>query len=70
MSTKLCAPSETKDVNIKIFKMITRINQTKLLVKHILCDCKCKLNNTTSDSNQNGIMININVSVNSIISVK
>ena len=50
--------------------MITRINQTKLLVKHILCDCKCKLNNTTSDSNQNGIMIKINVSVNSIISVK
>ena len=26
LSTKLCAPSETKDVNIKIFKMITRIN--------------------------------------------
>ena len=31
--------------------MITRINQAKTLVKHILCDCKCKLDSTTCNSN-------------------
>ena len=26
LSTKICVPSETKDVNVEVFKMITRIN--------------------------------------------
>ena len=47
LSTKICVPSETKDVNVKVFRMITRINEVKSLVKHFSCDCKCKFDSTT-----------------------
>ena len=46
-STKVYVASETKDINIKEFNMITRINEAKTFTKHISCDCKCKFNNTT-----------------------
>ena len=38
LSTKICVPSETKDKNIKVFNMITRINEVITLVKHISYD--------------------------------
>ena len=47
LSTKICVPSETKDVNVKVFRMITRVNEVKSLVKHFSCDCKCKFDSTT-----------------------
>ena len=50
--TKLCVPSETKYVNVKIVNTITRINKSKTLVKHISCGFKCKFNSTTCNSNQ------------------
>ena len=42
------SPKITKDVNVKVFNMVTNKNEAKiLLVKHISCDCKCKFNSTT-----------------------
>ena len=29
-----------KDVNVKVFNMITRINEANTIIKHISCDCK------------------------------
>ena len=52
LSTKICILSRAKDVNVKVFNMITRINEAKTLVKCISCDCKCKVNSTTYNSNQ------------------
>ena len=52
LSMKIWVPSETKDINVKVFNMITRINEVKTLVKHISCDCKCKFNSATCNSNQ------------------
>ena len=40
LSAKICVPSKTKDVKIKIFNTITRINRVKVLIKHISWDCK------------------------------
>ena len=42
LSTKIIVPSKTKDINVKLFNIVTRINEAKTLVKHISCDCKCK----------------------------
>ena len=42
LSTKICVPSKTKDVNGKVFNIITRVNEAKTLVKHISFDCKRK----------------------------
>ena len=33
-----------QDVNVKVFSIITKTNQTKAMVKHISFDCKCKYN--------------------------
>ena len=43
LSTKICVPGKTKDVNFKVFNMIIKINDAKTLAKHISCDSKCKL---------------------------
>ena len=40
LSTKMCVSNEIKDINVKVFNMITRINETKSLIKHFSCDCK------------------------------
>ena len=52
ISTKIYVSSGTKDVNIKVFNMITRINEAKTLVKHISFDYKCKFENTARNSDQ------------------
>ena len=51
-STKICLPSETKDVNVKLFNLIKGLNEVKTMVKHVLCDCKCKFDSKTCNSNQ------------------
>ena len=52
LSMQIYVPSETKDINIKVFNMTTIINESKTLTRHISCDCKCKFNCTTCNSNQ------------------
>ena len=38
--SRICIPNKTKDV----FSMITRINGSETLTKHVPCDCKCNFN--------------------------
>ena len=51
LSTKICILSKTKDINVKLFSVITNKNEAKAMVKHISYDCKCKFNSTTCNSN-------------------
>ena len=41
-SNKLCVPNKTDDLNLSVFNMITGINESKTLTKHISCKCKCR----------------------------
>ena len=43
--------------------MITEINESKALIKHISYECICRLNGRKCNSDQCRIMINDNVSV-------
>ena len=52
LSPQMCVPKETKDINIKVFNMITNKNDAKAMTKHICFDCKCKFNGTACISNQ------------------
>ena len=53
ISTKICAPKETKDINVKTFDTITNKDETKAMTEHISCDCKCKFNSViTCNSKQ------------------
>ena len=53
LSPKICALKKTKDINIKVFNMITKKKEAETMIKHISCDCKWKFNSTRYNSNQN-----------------
>ena len=42
LSNKVCVPNKTEDLNLRLIKMVTRINELKTLAKNISCKCKCK----------------------------
>ena len=71
LSNKVCVPNKTEDLNLSIFNMITGINESKTLTKHISCKRKCKFDEKKKASQMNGgITINVDVSVKNIIYVK
>ena len=41
-SDKICAENKIEDVNLSVFNMTTRKNESKTLAKHASFDCKCK----------------------------
>ena len=48
---KVYIPNKTEDLNLSVFNMITDINESKTLTKHISCECKRKLDGTKCNSN-------------------
>ena len=43
LSNKVCAPNKTEDLNMSVFsRIITGINEPKILTKLISCRCKCR----------------------------
>ena len=41
--TKLCVPDIIKNINIKVFNLMSRINETRHIIWHETCKCKCRL---------------------------
>ena len=52
LSNKECVSNKTDNLNLNIFNMITRINKSKTLTKHISCECKCKFDERNCNSDQ------------------
>ena len=40
LSPKICVQKVTKNINIKVFNMITNSNEIKVMTKYISYDCK------------------------------
>ena len=40
---KLCVPDIVKDLNLKVFNMMSRINETRKVIWHETCKCVCRL---------------------------
>ena len=40
---KLCVPDIVKEMNIKVFNLLARINETRKIVWHETCKCVCRL---------------------------
>ena len=51
-SSRICVINKIKVVNLRIFKMITGINESKTLTKHISYKCICKFDTRKCSSNQ------------------
>ena len=43
---KACIPNKTEDLNLSMLNMITGINESKTLTKHISFKCKCRFDRT------------------------
>ena len=41
---KLCIPDVMKDINIKVYNLLSRTNETHHIKQHEVCKCKCRLN--------------------------
>ena len=52
LSHKVCAPNKTEDLNLSVFNMITEINESKTLAKHISCKCKCRFDGRKCNSDK------------------
>ena len=45
-------PNETEDLNLHVFKMITGINESRTLAKHVSFKCECKFDSKTCNPDQ------------------
>ena len=52
LPNKLCIPNKTEGLNLSVFNMITEINESETLKRHISCECKYKPDGTKCNSNQ------------------
>ena len=39
--TKLCIPDIVKSINVKVFDLMQRINETRQIIWHETCKCAC-----------------------------
>ena len=51
-SNKACVPNKTEDLNLSVFSMITGINESKTLTKHISCECKYRFDGKKCNSDK------------------
>ena len=49
---KLCVPNIVKDMNIKVFNLLARINETRKIVWHETCKCVCRLRSAICNDRQ------------------
>ena len=42
LPNKVCVPNKAEDLNLRVFNMITGVNESKTFTKHISCKYKCR----------------------------
>ena len=49
---KLCVPDIVKNMNIKVFNMLARINETRKITWHETCKCICRFTKAVCNDKQ------------------
>ena len=49
---KLCVPLVCKNMNVELFNLISRTNETRYTKWHETCKCKCRLDATVCNKKQ------------------
>ena len=49
---KLCVPNVVKNINVKVFNLMSWINQTRHMEWHETCKCKCRLDASVCNNKQ------------------
>ena len=50
--SKICVPKIIKNVNIKVYNFLMRLNETRNVLWHESCKCVCRLNSSACNSKQ------------------
>ena len=62
--TKLCVPDDVKNLNIKVFNIVSGTNETRLRESHETCKCECRFNSSVCNNDKKEMMINAGVNSN------
>ena len=49
---KICVPDVVKDLNVKVFNLMSRTNETRHIKWHETCKCKCRLDASVCNNKQ------------------
>ena len=49
---KLCVPDLVKNLNVKVFNLMSRTNETRYIEWHEACKCKCRLDASVSNTKE------------------
>ena len=49
---KMCVPDVVKNLNVKVFSLMSRTNETRHIEWHETCKCKCRLNAIACNNKQ------------------
>ena len=49
---KICVPDDVKDLNVKVFNLLSRTNEARHIKWHETCKCKCRLDASVCNSKQ------------------
>ena len=49
---RICVPDTIKNVNMKVYNFLMRLNETRNIFWHERCKCVCKLNSSVCNSKQ------------------
>ena len=49
---KLCVPDIIKNMNVKVFNLMSRINETRQIISHETCECVCKFTSAICNNKQ------------------
>ena len=63
---KLCVPDIVKNINLRVFNLLLRLNETKRIVWHQTCKCVCRLTSSICNSRQIMTETNVDASVQKI----
>ena len=49
---KMCVPDVVKNLNVKVFNLMSRTNETRHIEWHETCKCKCRLDGSVCNNKQ------------------
>ena len=49
---KICVPTDVKDLNVKVFNLMSRTNETRFVKWHETCKCICRLDGIICNTKQ------------------
>ena len=50
--TKMCVPDIIKNINVKVFNLMSRFSETRSIIWHETCKCVCRLTTAICNSRQ------------------